>query len=70
MTAALRRLPHYNTLSQAQRRGITCVWCGLVLTAASAVDLGPQPLRILDYTTSWFPRTCRQHANGPEGEAS
>jgi hypothetical protein len=35
-----------------------CVWCGITLTPLTALDIGPQPLRILDHVTRWYPRAC------------
>lgn len=63
MTALTRDLPDVGTLSQRQQRGMDCVFCGITLTPATAVDLGPRALKILDYVTSWFPRACRNHPN-------
>jgi hypothetical protein len=40
------------------------VWCGITLTARTAVDLGSRPLLIVDHVTSWFPRACRNHKEG------
>ncbi|MFF1281035.1 hypothetical protein [Streptomyces sp. NPDC058299] len=66
-TASMRALaalplPEFNTLSQAQTRGITCVFDGVGLSPATAVDLGERPLRRLGERVSWFPRACRQCA--------
>ncbi|MHC5701239.1 hypothetical protein HHX38_22830 [Streptomyces sp. PKU-MA01144] len=58
--AVERELPATGSLSQAQQRGIDCVFCGITLRAGSAIDLGPRPLRIADYMTRWFPRSCRR----------
>ncbi|GGT31202.1 hypothetical protein GCM10014713_25810 [Streptomyces purpureus] len=57
-------LPRIGTLTQRQQRGQDCVWCGISLATGTAVDLGPRPLRILDYTANWFPRACRSHTSG------
>ncbi|MGR8010416.1 hypothetical protein [Streptomyces hypolithicus] len=57
-TAAAAALPPVETLSQRQQRGMDCVWCGITLTPRTALDLGPQPLRILDHATHWYPRAC------------
>jgi succinate dehydrogenase/fumarate reductase-like Fe-S protein len=54
-------LPPFNGLSQHQQRGMDCVWCGVTLTASTAIDLGPRPIRILDHATRWFPRSCTSH---------
>lgn len=49
-------LPATEGLSQAQRRGVHCVFCAVALSARTAVDLGPRPLP--DTGTAWFPRRC------------
>lgn len=61
-TATTASLPKIETLSQRQQRGMDCVFCGITLTPATAVDLGPRKVKILDYVTSWFPRCCRSHS--------
>lgn len=48
-------LPEVPSLSDAQLRGATCVWCDSVLTAETARDLGERPHP--DGGT-WFPRGC------------
>ncbi|MEU6405890.1 hypothetical protein [Streptomyces sp. NPDC046985] len=65
ITAALTLLPLPDpaTLSDYQRRGITCVWDGIGLSAEEAVDLGP---RELPGGGQWFPRGCRSRV----GEAA
>ncbi|MER7814095.1 hypothetical protein [Streptomyces sp. NPDC096153] len=60
------QLPDIGTLTQNQQRGVDCVWCGITLSAKTAVDLGPRRLRIADWTTSWFPRACKRHPEGGE----
>ncbi|MFI2367446.1 hypothetical protein [Streptomyces sp. NPDC018833] len=60
-------LPPIGTLSQRQRRGVDCVFCGVVLTTETAADLGPQRLWIAGHVTRWFPRACKRH---PEGVGS
>lgn len=52
-------LPPLAGLSEYQVRGITCVWDGIALTPATAVDLGPRRIRHLDGSMRWFPRGCR-----------
>ncbi|MGW0996415.1 hypothetical protein [Streptomyces sp. NPDC002520] len=52
-------LPAYNSLSQAQTRGITCVWDGVAVTPGTAVDLGPRTFRRLGEPVQWFPRACK-----------
>ncbi|MFF0967935.1 hypothetical protein ACWDQO_00155 [Streptomyces sp. NPDC003703] len=51
-------LPPLTELSNYRTRGITCVWCGIGLSARKAVDLGPRELRG-GGVTRWFPRGCR-----------
>jgi hypothetical protein len=53
-------LPAVGELSEQQYRGITCVWDGIALTPATAVDLGPRRMRHLDGHRTWFPRGCRR----------
>lgn len=55
----LLTLPSLDGLSELQVRGITCVWCGVHLSAETAVDLGPRRQRLLDTHRNWFPRGCR-----------
>ncbi|MDQ0991626.1 hypothetical protein [Streptomyces sp. V3I7] len=52
-------LPAINGLSQQQVRGMTCVWDGIALTGATAIDLGPRRLRWCGHVIQWFPRGCR-----------
>jgi hypothetical protein len=59
-TLALLALPDFNTLSEQQVRGIACVWDGIVLTAATAVDLGPREVKRLDEKRLWYPRACHR----------
>ncbi|WP_406266232.1 hypothetical protein OHT93_09190 [Streptomyces sp. NBC_00191] len=60
MTTALPDLPAIGTLTQRQQRGMDCVFCGIVLTAETAVDIGGEHFfRRLDMRTRWFPRRCR-----------
>jgi hypothetical protein len=53
-SAALLALPAVDELSDTQVRGSACVWCAVVLSPKTAVDLGQ---RTGDVT--WFPRGCR-----------
>lgn len=55
-------LPEFDTLSQAQVRGITCVHCGVALSPATAVDLGERKFRRPGDNVSWYPRSC-QHCS-------
>ncbi|MEV6589317.1 hypothetical protein [Streptomyces acidicola] len=54
--AALLPLPHPRSLAYAQLCGRSCLWCGLTLPGAAAIDLGER--RMKD-GTAWYPRTCR-----------
>ncbi|MFD4631431.1 hypothetical protein ACFVYR_21340 [Streptomyces sp. NPDC058284] len=58
------QLPSVGTLSDGQVRGRDCVFCGITLTAATAVDLGTHDITRLGTVTHWFPRTCRSCAAG------
>ncbi|HEY8979178.1 MAG TPA: hypothetical protein VIU15_06305 [Streptomyces sp.] len=51
---ALLDLPPHSELTQAQARGVACVWCATGLDTATAVDLGAQ--RHSHYSA--FPRAC------------
>ncbi len=62
--AETKSLPAIETLSQRQQRGMDCVWCGITLTPATAVDLGPRKIKRLDYVTQWYPRACTSHGEG------
>jgi hypothetical protein len=46
-------------LSDAQVRGAACAWCAVILAPATAVDLGPRPIRLLDRHVTVRPRGCR-----------
>ncbi|MGW0565144.1 hypothetical protein ACWDZ4_32260 [Streptomyces sp. NPDC003016] len=63
MSTVVRDLPPIETLSQRQQRGTDCVRCGITLTPATAVDLGPRRIQILDYVTQWYPRACKSHGD-------
>ncbi|MFE9853699.1 hypothetical protein ACFYPN_33645 [Streptomyces sp. NPDC005576] len=54
---ALVDLPNPATLSDAQQRGASCVWCASLLTPGDAHDLGPRPDPAFVCAT-WFPRCC------------
>lgn len=53
-------LPALDGLTEAQVRGMTCVWDGIALAPATAVDLGPRKKKRLDGEYDWFPRGCRR----------
>jgi hypothetical protein len=56
---AVREIPRpRDGLTATQVRGYACVWCAAVLDDATAFDLPPQPFRILDRVTRWYPRAC------------
>lgn len=48
-------LPKVSDLSEARRRGATCVWCDTPLTAETARDLGERPA---PDGGQLFPRGC------------
>lgn len=54
-TIPLLPVPDPIGLADTQRRGASCLWCGLLLTASAAVDLGERT----DRGARWFPRGCR-----------
>lgn len=54
---AILPLPRIQLLSDAQTRGVTCVWCGIVCTAQNSLALGTRPR---PDGTSWFPRGCHR----------
>jgi hypothetical protein len=58
---ALLELPALDGLSEPQVRGQSCVWCAIVLTPETAVDLGPRRKKHLGAAYDWFPRGCRKH---------
>ncbi|MGW0131874.1 hypothetical protein [Streptomyces sp. NPDC003299] len=52
----LRLLPvPARQLTDLQRRGNTCVWCGIAFAPGQGHDLGS---RLEPFTTEWFPRGC------------
>ncbi|MFB6876529.1 hypothetical protein [Streptomyces sp. NPDC056323] len=59
-TGAPRELPPVASLSDAQQRGVCCVFCGIALSAGTAVDLGPRAIDVFGSTVHWFPRSCRK----------
>ncbi len=52
-------VPDLSNLSEPQVRGTACVWCGVTLATATAVDLTPRRVRRLDWYHTIFPRACR-----------
>lgn len=57
---ALLTLPGFDSLVERQVRGAACVWDGIPLTSAAAVDLGPREVQQLDVERTWYPRGCRR----------
>jgi len=57
--AALLLLPDMARMSDAQVRGAACAWCAVILAPATAVDLGPRRIRLLDRHITVRPRGCR-----------
>ena len=53
---ALLPLPDLDGLSEQQVRGAACVWTGVVLTPATAVDLGRRTASRAGVSVPWFPR--------------
>ena len=56
---ALFTLPSLAGMSEGQVRGADCVWDGITLTPATAVDLGKRTARRAGADVNWFPRACR-----------
>ncbi len=46
-------------VSDPQFRGAACAWCAVILAPATAVDLGPRRIRLLDGHITARPRGCR-----------
>lgn len=59
-TLALLALPTRDTLSEQQIRGSHCIWDGITLAPATAVDLGPRRIRRAGSHIDWYPRACRR----------
>lgn len=57
--ADLLPVPDWSDLSEQQGRGKACVWCGIILSTATAVDLGVRRIRVLDGHLNTYPRGCR-----------
>jgi hypothetical protein len=55
----LLELPSLDGLTDLQVRGYTCIWCGIMLTSATAVNLGERRHKRLDGHYSTYPRGCR-----------
>lgn len=53
-------LPHAPSLTEDQREGGTCPWCGTPLTPATSIDLGVRPG---PYGVTIHPRGCRACVN-------
>lgn len=59
MSDTLPPLPPVGDLSEQQVRGTACVYCGIHLDNATAVDLGERTARQAGSPRRWFPRACR-----------
>ncbi|MFJ3229567.1 hypothetical protein [Streptomyces sp. NPDC086787] len=59
---ALLPVPFAVGLSEQQVRGITCVWDGIALSPATAMDLGARTVYRLGEARQWYPRACRRCA--------
>lgn len=57
---ALLPLQPLTTLTERQVRGITCVWDGIPLTPAIAVNLGARPASRAGQPVTFYPRGCRR----------
>lgn len=55
----LLTIPGIAGLSEHQVRGMACVWDGISLTSATAVDLGVHSASRAGEPVSWNPRACR-----------
>jgi hypothetical protein len=55
----LLAIPGIAGLSEHQVRGMACVWDGITLTSATAVDLGVHSASRAGEPVSWYPRACR-----------
>jgi hypothetical protein len=55
----LLAIPGIAGLSEHQVRGMACVWDGIALTPATAVDLGMHSANRAGEPVSWYPRGCR-----------
>ncbi|RZE89470.1 hypothetical protein [Streptomyces sp. SCA2-2] len=58
----MRVLPDPADLTDAQLRGVACLWCEGYLATATAVDLG---MREQCSGVLWFPRACPDCAEAP-----
>ncbi|GAA1899946.1 hypothetical protein GCM10009837_23250 [Streptomyces durmitorensis] len=58
---AVLSVPPVERLSVAQTCGRACVWCAVVLTTETAVELGVRS----EGGFTWFPRGCRLCASRP-----
>jgi hypothetical protein len=55
------KLPPMSELSEQQVRGTACVYCGIHLDNADAIDLGERRASRAGIAVRWFPRACPQH---------
>ncbi len=59
-----RVLPALSDLSEQQVRGAACVYCGIHLDNATAVDLGEHQAGRAGSLVRWFPRACPPCVSG------
>lgn len=57
---ALLTLPTLDQLTEQQSRGIVCVWDGVPLRTAIAVNLGAREASRAGGQVTWYPRSCRR----------
>ena len=56
---ALLDLPALDDLTQEKVRGAACIWCSVILTAETAVNLGERKHKRPGGCFYTFPRSCR-----------
>ena len=59
VAASTLSLPAPVDLPESRIRGRDCVWCGIALTAETAIDLGMRTFDAHGTEANWFPRNCR-----------
>lgn len=58
-TLSILTIPRLEDITERQVRGIACIWDGIPLVAANAVDLGVRKGSRAGAPVSWYPRGCR-----------
>ena len=66
---ALLELPALDGLSEVKVRGAACIWCSVILTAETAVNLGERRHKRLGGHFYTFPRSCRPCTRNAAGAA-